>query len=130
MEELKLRDIKPLMEVDDYSIYFVWGATLVAIILLIVLAYYLYRFFKHQKEVNLRKIYIDRLKNVNLQEAKSAAYEITYCLHQIDIEEKNIAMAHNLIERLEKYKYKKDVHPLDEDVKGYYHLMMEVLASE
>ena len=130
MDGLQLRDIKPLMDVDDYTIYIFIGLVILGLFVLLLIIYYLYRFFKKQKDLNLRRVYTDRLKNVDLSKTKEAAYEITYCLQQLEIEPKNMDMANNLIERLAKYKYKKEVDVFDEDVKSYYHLMLEVLASE
>lgn len=129
MDELPLRDIKPLMEVPDNSIYFFSGIVIVGILILGLIIYAIIKMVKKRGEINLRKMYLQRLKEVDLSDAKGAAYEITYCLHSLEIEPKNIEMAHNLIERLEKYKYRKEVTPLDEDVKSYYHLMVEVLSE-
>ena len=129
MDELPLRDIKPLMEVHDTSIYFFSGLVILGVLIVGLIIYMIIKMFKKRGEINLKKHYLQRLREVELSDAKSAAYEITFCLHALEIEPKNVEMARNLIERLEKYKYKKEVTPLDEDVKSYYHLMVEVLSE-
>lgn len=91
-----LRDIKPNEVIPDFSIYIFMGLVLLTLIILFFIVKYLYKKFK-------RKIIM-----LSLEDSKKFAYEVTPHLKEIEEFE--------LINRLEDYKYKKDVEKIDESL--------------
>ncbi|WP_345992375.1 hypothetical protein [Sulfurimonas sp. HSL-1716] len=122
-DEIKIRDIKPLLEIQDHSIYLFAALIVIALIILFGSAYLIFRWYKNKNRINIRKSAYKKLLQVELFEAKKAAYEITkYGYLFKDDSQRNRDMYHNLVERLEKYKYRKDVQDFDEEAKSYFEL--------
>jgi hypothetical protein len=58
-----------------------------------------------------------------LSDAKRAAYDITFYGSSFkDDSQRHHEMYENLVSRLQKYKYKKEVEPIDEETLGYIEL--------
>lgn len=126
MNELKLYDIKPLVEVPDFSLYLFIILILFGSVLLLTLLYLLYHFFKYRKK-DERKEHYKMLKELDLSDAKNAAYTLTKygrLLAQTDREKKFYYL---LVEVLEEYKYKKDVKPLSKNARIKYENFMDEL---
>ena len=67
------------------------------------------------------------LRTLDLSDAKKAAYAITnYGATFKDDSPRHSEMYANLHNRLEKYKYKKEVEKLDEETLGYFELYKEM----
>jgi len=118
MEKLEdIRDIKPIFELSDYYLYM--GGALIFLVILIAGAILGYRFFKKRKS-DIRGEYIDKLKNINLGDSKTAAYEMTKYLRLIAYGTNESGMAEKIIQKLEAYKYIKEPPSLSEDVISDY----------
>ena len=128
--EIPLHDIKPLVEIQEYSFYYLMALIAVGVVLFLGAGYLLFKFFKERKKFNLRKEYYKKFKAVNFKDAKKAAYELTkYGAVFKDDDERHLKAYENMLERLEKYKYKKDVEPFDGDTKHFielYEAMIDV----
>jgi hypothetical protein len=125
--EIPIHDIKPLLEVEDYSIYYFFGLIGVAIILACGIAYLLYVWLKRRKAFNIRKEHIRLLKSVDLSDAKKAAYDITlYGATFKDDGHRQREMFKNLTDRLQDYKYKKEVDSIDNETLSYFELYKEM----
>lgn len=130
MNDIPLHDIKPLVDVPDSSLSIL--IILIAVILgLIVtaLAFWLYKKFKKSKAVNLRKVYLKKIHEVDTSNAKQAAYEISAYARYIVQSDKEKALLDSLDARLTQYKYKKSVEALDEETIGHFHVFLEVLDA-
>lgn len=116
-EELKIHDIKNIIEIPDNSFLIFIILCLIGFIVVVSLIFFIIKLFKNKKQ-NLRKIYFENLKNIDYKDSKKAAYNITVYLRFLaqNETEKNYSIA--LIEELEKYKYKKDVEEFDEELKA------------
>ena len=122
-DAIKIRDIKPLLEVPDHSIYIFIGLLVLAGVLLFGGAYLLFRWYRFKNKLNLRRETYKQLLHVDLSKPKEAAYEITkYGYMFKDDSPRNLEMYNNLTSRLQGYKYKKEVSALDEEVKSYFDL--------
>lgn len=124
MNELKINDIKELVDIPDYSLYiymllWILGCLVVFVLLFIVIRYFLTR------KKNKKKEYYQILKNVDLENSKNAAYEITKYARLISHSDREIKLCHELIEELEIYKYKKDVKPFGDDFKILFGRFMD-----
>lgn len=122
-EDIKIRDIKPLLEIHDHSIYLFFALVTISLIVILGTMYLLLRWYKNKKRINIRKNTYNNLVHVTLDEPKKAAYEITKYGYLFKSDsQRNNDMYHNLVDRLEKYKYKKDVEAIDEETKSYFEL--------
>ncbi len=126
MNDLKIHDIKPLVEVPDYSLYIFIFILLSLILLLIFFIYFLYKKFKNKKN-NQQKNYIKKIKNIDLSESKMAAYEISKYITLIRKNEQQADLANELIKELTQYKYKKEVELFSETTLCLYKKFTDVL---
>jgi len=121
--DIPLRDIKPLLEIHEYSFYYFLGISVAVILSVSVIAYFIYRWFVHRNRFNLRKEHYKLLNEIDLSDTKKAAYALTmYGATFKDDGQRQTQMYHNLLERLEAFKYKKDVDKFDNEIIGYIEL--------
>ncbi len=125
MEEL--RDIRGLEEISDLSFYLFVGASLFVLLIIGILIYLFYKHFKSKKELNIRKEVLERLENVNFDNPKKAAYEITKYGRFLIEDEQSEKIFLELEKKLEKYKFTKEVDPIDKDTLNQYDLFMKML---
>ncbi|WP_428025742.1 hypothetical protein [Arcobacter sp.] len=123
MNELKINGLKELETIPDISFYMFLLLITVCIIITSLLIYLIYKFFKNRK--NPRKQYYEILKNIDLNNTKTAAYEITKYTKMLAHNERELKLADELISMLEEYKYKKEVKKFENDVIQKYELFME-----
>ena len=120
---IPLHDIKPLLEVQEYSFYYLVAIILVAILLVVGVVYLLYRWFQKRDTFNIRKEHFNALNSLDLKDSKKSAYLITlYATTFKDDSPRHLEMYTNLVDRLEEFKYKKEVQPFDAEVLGYIEL--------
>ena len=127
MQKLQLHDIKPLVEVSDYThIYF--GVIVVIVSIVIAGAIYLlWNYIKHRKKVDIRKIHLKKLLEVTYDDPKKAAYLLTkYGATFKDDDTRHKELYANMLSHLEKYKYKKEVEPFDSKTISIINLYKEV----
>ncbi|DAB27469.1 MAG: hypothetical protein A2513_09440 [Sulfurimonas sp. RIFOXYD12_FULL_33_39] len=121
--DIPLHDIKPIVEIEEYSFYYFLGISSIALILVSVVIYFLYMWFKKRKTFNIRKEHFKLLDLLNLNNAKDSAYAITlYGSTFKDDSPRHKEMYENLVSRLEAYKYKKSVEKFDNETIGYIEL--------
>ncbi len=125
MEEL--RDIRGLEEISDLSFYLFVGASLFVLLIIGLLVFLFYRHFKSKKELNLRKEVLERLENVNFDNPKKAAYEITKYGRFLVENEQSEKIFLELERKLERYKFTKEVSPIDKDTINQYDLFIKML---
>lgn len=111
----ELKDIKGLVEIPDVSfIIFVFVVGLVVTIISVLL----YLFFKGKlkKKATKKQIMLKELKALKYDDAKNSAYVFTKNCH-IFLDDKNSKRYHDICDKLEVYKYKKDIPSMDKDTK-------------
>jgi len=130
MQDIPLHDIKPLVEVPDnsLSILMIIASIFVGLILLGLL-YWIWSKFKKAKEINLKKVYLKKIHEIDVNNAKQAAYEISEYARLIVKSEREKSLLEDLDKRLSQYKYKKSVEPLDKETLGHFHVLLEVLDA-
>lgn len=130
MNDIPLHDIKPLVEVPDNSLtVLIIIASVILSLILVSLVLWLYTKYKKTKEVNLRKVYLKKIHEVDVSNAKQAAYEISEYARFIAKSDKEISLLESLDERLSQYKYKKSVEALDKETLGHFHVFLEVVDA-
>ncbi len=125
--DIPLHDIKPIVEVQEYSLYYFLGLSAFVLVVVLGGAFLIYKWLQKRNAYNIRKEHMKLLKNLDLSDAKRAAYAITnYGATFKDDSPRHSEMYSNLQTRLEKYKYKKEVDKLDEETLGYFELYKEM----
>lgn len=115
MEEL--RDIKGIVEVTDYSLYYLLGVVGVSTIVLMVVAVFLYRYVLKKDPLTQKKVAMDLLEKFTFGDAKASAYEFSH-LAQYAVNDSQRSELEELLSELEVYKFKKEVPELDEELKA------------
>lgn len=126
--DIALHDIKPLIQMHDYTLYYLLGAAAVALTLMMLVVYLLVRRYRLRKGRNRRQECFDVLAALDLDEAKTTAYAITRlgrCF--ADDSPRLYETYNNLLRRLEPYKFKKTVPVIDEETRGYYRIFLGMI---
>lgn len=105
---LNIHDIKPLVEIPDYSIYLYYFAIISSVFLGLFIIYFLYKFFIDKKNNQLKKHY-KYLKNIELKNPKDDAYLITRYGRVLAKDDRSKKLLDDLEEDLQDYKYKKEI---------------------
>lgn len=128
MQEIELHDIKTIVEIEEYSLYYLLGSVIIAILVVLALAFFLLKYIKSKKAYNKRAEHLKIMNAQNLDDTKEAAYAITlYGFTFRDDSPRHSEMYENLTKRLEPYKYKKEVKAFDDEVKSYIELYMGMI---
>ncbi len=123
----ELRDIKPLLEIPDNSYYIYLSIVGVLAILGLSIIYFLVkRFILNRKESQEQK-YFKRLKSVDWSDAKSSAYLVTYLGRKLAKDSRSKEIYSQILPMLEKYKYRAQVPPVDDETLRQYELLVHVL---
>ncbi len=121
--DIPIHDIKPLIEIHEYSFYYFLGVSAIVVVVLMGLLYLLFKWFKNRNRFNLRKEHFKLLNAVDFSKSKSAAYAITlYGATFKDDSQRHHHAYSNLVEKLEQYKYKKEVASIDDETIHYMNL--------
>ena len=124
---IKIHDIKPIVEIPDYSIYLYYGLILFAILFGIVIIYWVYNFLKKKKD-SQQKEYFKILKNINFNNQKETAYTISKYGNFMIKDERDMMLFEDLNNSLEEFKYKKDIsNDISNEIKTKYDIFMETL---
>ncbi len=126
MNEIKIHDIKNLVEIPDISLYIYMFLWILAILFIFIFIFLLYKYFNN-KNKNKRKEYYRILKDLDLKDSKQSAYTISKYIKLLAQNEREKRLASELIEELERYKYKKEVEELKDDVKIIFARFMDSL---
>ena len=126
--DIPLHDIKPIVEIQEYSLYYSIALVLVALFLVFGTLYLLYKWMKNRNRYNIRKEHLRLINELDLSQTKESAYLVTsYGFTFKDDSPRQTQMYENLSQRLDEYKYKKEVESFDEEVLGYIELYKGML---
>lgn len=110
-QALQLKDIKPIVEVPDHSLWFFAGLVGLVSLLLIVLAVFLLRKMRKKPDPRRREA-LRRLRNLDFSDTKQAVYDFSF-LGQFVVSPRTETAFAALQDALAPYKYKKTVEALD-----------------
>ena len=126
--EIPLHDIKPLLEIQDYSFDYFLAILFVVTMITLGGIYLVYKWYNNRKKFNIREEHYRLLRDVDYKNPKKAAYAIThYGATFKDDSQRHQRAYENMLEYLEKYKYKKDVENFDADTIHYIELFEGVI---
>jgi len=127
MVDIPMNDIHPLVEVPDVSLYYFLGLAGVTVIGVAAFFFYVLKITR-KKRVNIRKIKYKELENIDWGNPKKAAYTISETGRFFANDNERCQKAYeNLFERLEAYKYARNVNAIDSETVGYYKLYLEII---
>ena len=114
--DIPLHDIKPLIEVEEYSQYYLLGLVGLSLLLFGGITYLLYKWYKKSKIVSTRVKHKKLIDSINTDDTKNAAYAmssygITFKYDSLKHEE----IYNKLSQKLLEYKYKKSVEKFDKE---------------
>ena len=128
--DIPLHDIKPIVEIQEYSLYYLLGAIGLGLVILGFIVYFLYIWYKKRNAFNLRKYHLNLINDLDLSDTKNAAYALSsYGLTFKDDSPGHTEMYENITQRLEAYKYKKDVEAFDSETLGYIEVFKEMIDA-
>ncbi len=126
--DIPLHDIKPIVEIQEYSLFYFLGLIFVGLVVLFGVTYLLYKYFKARNAFNIRKEHLQVINRLNLSQTKESAYTITILGATFkDDSPRHSQMYSNLSKRLQEYKYKKEVDEFDSEVLGYIEVYKSML---
>ena len=126
--DVPLHDIKEIVEVQEYSFYYLLGTVFLIIVALSVLGYFLYKYIQKINAYNQRKEHFKLLNSLDLTDTKNAAYAISkYGATFANDGQRESEMYKNISSRLEQFKYKKSVEAFDEETLGYLELYKDMI---
>jgi len=124
MNEIKIHDIKELVEIPDISFYIYITLWILGIAFIFAIIFLIYKFF-YNRNKNERKKYYKILKEVDLSNSKQSAYTISKYTRLLATSQREEKLVEELIEELDSYKYKKEVEELNDDVKIIFARFMD-----
>ncbi len=123
-----LRDIKPLVAIEDWSAIGYWGAVIAAVIVLAGALWLLYRTLRQlPRRIHRRKEALEALKALDWSHPKEAAYAATaYGRILSQMNERTQELYAQMNAALDAYKYKPSVDPVDPQAKAQFDLFVKV----
>ncbi len=121
-----LRDIKPPVAIDDWSLYLYWGLVVFALLILGMTLYVLVRMLLKLRRTNRRREILSALKEIGWNNPKQSAYDATRLGRMmLSGEERLNELYRQMVAELEAYKYKKEVDPLSSTAKAQFDLFVK-----
>ena len=128
--DIPLHDIKPIVEIQEYSFYYLLALIAFVLIVLFVIVYFLYLWYKKRNEFNLRKHHLELLSGLDFSDTKNTAYAISsYGSTFKDDSLRHTEMFENITQRLQVYKYKKNVAVFDKETLAYIEMYKGMLDA-
>jgi hypothetical protein len=94
----------------------------------LAIAFLIYKYLKQKNSYNVKKEHYKLINELDLTNTKESAYAITlYGATFKDDSDRHKEMYENIVDRLEVYKYKKDVGVFDKEILGYIELYRGML---
>ena len=116
--EIPLHDIKPLVEIQEYSLYYFSALVVLTILLIAGVIYLLVKYLKSRNAFNVRKEHFKLMNAIDFSDAKRDAYDMTfYGATFKDDSPKHLDAYETMRDKLEEYKYKKTVDEVKEEAR-------------
>lgn len=119
--------IEPIIEINDLSFYYFIALILIGIVGIYFLVKLAFKIFKYKRDD--RKKSIESLRKLNWSQSKNTAYKITK-YGRLIAGERSEKLLDELIESLERYKYRKDEIEINNNIKNRLNIFLEVVESE
>ena len=121
--DVPLHDIKAIVEVQEYSFYYLLGTIFFSVLALSALGYFIYKYLQKRNAYNQRKEHFKLINSLDLTDTKNTAYAISkYGITFANDGQRESEMYKNITSRLEQFKYKQHVKEFDKETLGYIEL--------
>ena len=108
--DIPLHDIKPLVEITEYSFEYLVVIGVVVFVILLACLYLFLRWLRNKNRYNIRKEHLRLIKTLDFSDTKEAAYKLSLYGNTFKTDTQGHEKAFNeMFEALQNYKYKKDV---------------------
>ncbi len=124
--DIPIHDIKPLMPIPDISLYIFSALVAAGLLAAAVVAMFLWRLWRRGRKADPRIAWLRKLDSIDFSDAKRSAYIMTRYGRLLAEDKRRREILSQLLPRLECYKYKKEVPPLDEETKRFMKLFIEM----
>ncbi len=121
-----IKEIKPMVEIPDMSLWLYWGAIVSAVIVLAVALYFLVKKLWGIRRENRAKAWLEALHRIEWSDPKRAAYQATKYGRLLATDERRKELFSQLLPLLERYKYRKEVGAVDEETLKRFELYRNV----
>ncbi len=74
---IELHDIKPLVEIQEYSFYYLLGISLVVVSVLFAIIFFAYKWYQNRSRFNQRANNLKIINALDFKDIKHSAYTIT-----------------------------------------------------
>ncbi len=111
----KLKDIKDIVSVEDYSFEILLAIIFFSIIIFLFALYFYKNRRTRRQRLTPREIALNSLKSIDYNNQKEVAYRFT-TNGAMFVDDKNKQEFKDIEDKLLEYKYKKDVPKLDKDL--------------
>lgn len=125
-QDLPIRDIKPLLPIPDVSLYLLVGMVVAGVLMVGTLLYFGWRWWRSHRKKDPRLVWLAKLDQIDYDDPKKAAYTMTRYGRLLAEDKRREEILHQLLPKLERYKYQKEVPPLDEETKRFMRLFIEM----
>ena len=124
---LKINDIKPIVQIPDFTIYIYYSLIVVCFLVFMIIIYYIFKLFK-KSEISKEKKYFNILKNIDFKDTKKASYLISKYGRLLANSEREKRIIDDIHSSLEMYKYKKNIQSeISIDIKNQFEIFMDSL---
>lgn len=114
--DIPLHDIKPIVEIQEYSMEYLIGFNIAIIALVVGIIYLIVRLIQSRRAFNIRREHKRLIDELSLDDTKNAAYRLSeYGITFRDDTLRHSKAYEELLDALEPYKYKKSVTAFSED---------------
>ncbi len=122
---LKIHDIKPIVEIPDFTIYIYYGLICFSIIFLIIIGYTIFKMF-NEKQISSEKEYYNILETINFDESKQSSYLISKYGRLLAKTPREIQLINDIHLNLEQYKYKRNTNnKIETDIQSQFTIFMD-----
>ncbi|HIE34829.1 MAG TPA: hypothetical protein EYP79_01345 [Campylobacterales bacterium] len=125
-QDLPILDIKPLLPTPDISIYFFVAIVIIAVVVFVAISIFIWKWWQKHKNSDPRVEWLKELDMMDYSNSKKVAYTMTKYGRLLAEDKKTKEILNQLIPRLNRHKYKKDVPPLDDETKRYIKLFIKM----
>jgi hypothetical protein len=124
----QLRDIKPLVEIADSSIYIFWGIIVLGIAIIAIAIFVIIKRVKSIKQEKLDRAayYLKEFNKIDWKDSKESAYRATHYGLLLATDLRRETLYSRLLPLLEQYKYRKDVDGIDYETNHQFSLYRQV----
>jgi len=121
-----IKDIKPFIDINDYSLYLFIFTVFVGIVLAYFMFRKVYKKVSSNCKIDCQKYYLYRLKSIDWREPKKAAYEATYYGRLLAQDKRRKELFLQMKSKLDTLKYSRNNIEVDSETIKYYNLYKQV----